>query len=67
MLSIRLDQRFFVSVISPDNDTTVITKSLFVLMLDSEEGYFLTINGVGRSCPHTIVSDIFTALGFYVL
>ena len=35
MLSIRLYQRFSISVISPDYDT-VITKSFFVLMLDSE-------------------------------
>ena len=40
MLSIRLYQRFSIFVISPDYDT-VITKSFFVLMLDSE-GYFLT-------------------------
>ena len=53
MLSIRLYQRFFIFVISPDYDT-VITKSVFVLMLDSE-GYFLPINAVGRSCPHKIV------------
>ena len=45
MLSIRLYQRFFIFVFSPDYDT-VITKSLFVLMLDSE-GYYLTINVVG--------------------
>ena len=31
-------------------------KSLFVLMLDSK-GYFLTINVVGRSCPHRIEND----------
>ena len=42
---IRLYQRFFISVILPDNDT-VITKSFFVLMLDSD-GYFLTIDVVG--------------------
>ena len=41
MLSIRLYQRCFIFVISPDYDT-VITKSFFVLMLDSE-GYFLGI------------------------
>ena len=46
MLSIRLYQRFFISVISPDYDTVIITKSFFVLMLDSE-GYYLTINVVG--------------------
>ena len=40
MLSIRY-QRFFVFVILSDYDT-VITKSFFVLILDSE-GYFLTI------------------------
>ena len=45
MLSIRLYQRLFIFVISPDYDT-VITKQLFVLMLDSE-GYYLTINVVG--------------------
>ena len=45
MLSIRLYQRFLIFVFSPDYDT-VITKSLFVLMLDSE-GYYLTINVVG--------------------
>ena len=45
MLSIRLYQRFLISVISLDYDT-VITKSFFVLMLDSE-GYYLTINVVG--------------------
>ena len=45
MLSIRLYQRFLIFVISPGYDT-VITKSLFVLMLDSE-GYYLTINVVG--------------------
>ena len=45
MLSIRLYQRFLISVISPDYDT-VITKSFFVLILDSE-GYYLTINVVG--------------------
>ena len=49
MLSIRLYQRFFIIVISPVYDT-LITKSLFVLMLDSE-GYFLTINVVGGNCP----------------
>ena len=36
---------------------TVITKSLFVLMLDSE-GYFLAINIVGRSYPHIIEKDM---------
>ena len=55
MLSIRLYQRFFISVISPDYDT-VVTKSFFVLMLDSE-GHFLTINVVGRSYPQIIVND----------
>ena len=56
MLSIRLYQRFLISVILPDYDT-VITKSFFVLMLDSE-GYFLTINVVGRSYPQRIVNDM---------
>ena len=46
---------FCIFVISPDYDT-VITKSFFVLMLDSE-GYFLTIDIVGRSCPHSIEND----------
>ena len=46
MLSIGLYQRFFISVISPDYDA-VITKSFFVLKLDSE-GYYMTINVVGR-------------------
>ena len=55
MLSIRLYQRFFIFVISPDYDI-VITKSCFFLMLDSE-GYFLTINVVGRSYPQKIVND----------
>ena len=36
MLSIRLYQQFFIFVISPDHNT-VITKSFFVLMLDSED------------------------------
>ena len=36
---------FFISVISPYYNT-VITKSFFVLMLDSED-YFLNINVVG--------------------
>ena len=45
MLSIRLCQLFLIFVISPVYDT-VITKSFFVLMLESE-GYFLTINVVG--------------------
>ena len=53
MPSIRLYQRFFIFVISPDYNT-VITKSFVVLMRDSE-GYFLTINVVGKSCPHRIV------------
>ena len=44
MLSIRLYQIFLISVISTDYDT-VITKSFFVLKLDSE-GYYLTINVV---------------------
>ena len=35
MLSIRLYQQFFIFVISPDYDT-VITESLFVLMLFSD-------------------------------
>ena len=56
MLSIRLYQRFLMFVISPDYDT-VMTKSFFVLILDSE-GYFLTINVVGRSYPHRIVNDM---------
>ena len=47
MLSIRLYQRFFIFVISPDCDT-VITKLFFVLMLDSN-GYFLTVNVDGRN------------------
>ena len=45
MLSIRLYQQFLMSVILPDYDN-VITKSFFVLMLDSE-GYYLTFNVVG--------------------
>ena len=57
MLSIRLYQRCFIFVISPDYDT-VIMKSFFVLMLDSD-GCFLTINAVGRSYPHRIVNDMF--------
>ena len=56
MLSIRLYQRFLIFVISPDYDT-VITKSFFVLMLDSE-GYFRTINVVGRSYPQIIVNYV---------
>ena len=56
MLSIRLYQRFLSFVISPDYDT-VITKSFFVLMLDSE-GYYLTIDVVGRSYPQRIVNDM---------
>ena len=56
MLSIRLYERFFILAISPDYDT-VITKSFFVLMLDSED-YFLTMNVVGRSCPHRIENDL---------
>ena len=56
MLSIRLYQRFLIFVLSPDDDT-MITKSFFVLMLDSED-YYLTINAVGRSCPHRIVNDM---------
>ena len=55
MLSIRLYQGLFIFVILPDHDT-LITKSLFVLMLDSEE-YFLTINVVGRNCPHRNEND----------
>ena len=54
MLSIRLYQRLFILVISPDYNT-VITKSFFVLLLD-REGYFLKINVVGRSCSHRIVN-----------
>ena len=50
--STRLYQRFLIFVISPDYDT-LITNSFFVLMLDSE-GYFLTINVVGRSYPQII-------------
>ena len=45
MLSIRLYQRFLIFVFSPDYET-VITKSFFALMLDSE-GYYLTINVFG--------------------
>ena len=45
MLSIRLYQRFLIFVFSPDYET-VITKSFFVLILDSE-GCYLTINVVG--------------------
>ena len=56
MLSIRLYKRFFIFVILPDHDT-VITKLFFFLMLDSE-GYFLTINAVGRSYPQRIVNDM---------
>ena len=56
MLSIRFYQRFFVFVISPDNDT-VISKSFFVRMLD-REGYFLTINVVEKRYPQRIVHDI---------
>ena len=56
MLSIRLYQRFLSFVISPDYDT-VITKSFFGLMLDSE-GYYLTINVVGRSYQQRIVNDM---------
>ena len=41
MLSIRLYHQTFIFVISPDYDT-VITKSLFVPMLDSE-GYIFTV------------------------
>ena len=44
-------------VILSDYDN-VITKSFFVLILDIE-GYFLTMNVVGRSCLHRIVNDIF--------
>ena len=54
MLSIRLYQRFFIFVISPDYRDS---ESLFVLMLDIE-GYFLAINVVGRSCPHRIEKDM---------
>ena len=57
MLSIRLLPAILIFVFSPDYDT-VITKSLFVLMLDSE-AYFLTISSVvGRSCPQRIVNDM---------
>ena len=56
MLSIYLYQRFLMSVISPDCRNNVITKSFFVLRLDSEV-YFLTINVIGRSCPHRIEND----------
>ena len=35
----------------------MITKLLFILMLDSE-GYFLAINVVGRSCPHFFEKDM---------
>ena len=60
MLSIRFHQRFqslqFRLI-------TVITKSLFILMLDSE-GYFLAINVVGRSCPHRIEKDTFCRTTF---
>ena len=49
MLSIRLYQRFFIFVISPDYDT-VITKSFFVLMLDSGRN--------GRSYPQRILNDM---------
>ena len=56
MLSIRLYQRFLIFVNSPDYDT-MITKSFFVLMLDSES-YFLAINVVGRSCLHRILNYI---------
>ena len=51
-----LTSDFFIFVISPDYDT-VIAKSFFVLMLDSE-GYYLTINTVERSYPHKIVNDM---------
>ena len=57
MLSIRLYQRCFIFVISPDYDT-VVTKSFFVLVRDSE-GYFLTINVVGRSYLQRIVNDMY--------
>ena len=56
ILSIRVYQRSFIFVIPPDYDT-VITKSLFDLMLDSE-AYFLTINVVGKSCPQRIANDM---------
>ena len=46
MLSIRLYQRFLIFVFSPDYET-VIMKSFFAFMLDSE-GYFLTINQCSR-------------------
>ena len=56
MLSIHLYQRLFILVISPDYDT-MTTKSIFVLMLDSE-GCFPTMNVVGRSYPQIIVNDM---------
>ena len=54
MLSVRLHQRFQCLKFCP---ITVITKSLSILMRDSE-GYFLAINVVGRSCPHRIEKDM---------
>ena len=45
LLSVRLYQRFLIFVFSPDYET-VIKKSFFALMLDSE-GCYLTINVVG--------------------
>ena len=54
MLSIRLHQRFQSLKLRLN---TVVTKLLFILMLDSE-GYFLAINVVGRSCPHRIENDM---------
>ena len=54
MLSIRLHQRFECLKFRLN---TVITKSLFILMLDSES-YFLAINVVGRSCPYRIEKNV---------
>ena len=54
MLSIRLHQRFQSLKFRLN---TVITKSLFILMLDSE-GYFVAINVVGRSCSHILQNDM---------
>ena len=54
MLSIRLHHRFECLKFRLN---AVITKSLFILMLDSE-GYFLAINVVGRSCPHRIEKNV---------
>ena len=54
MLSIRLHQRFECLKFRLN---AVITKSLFILMLDSES-YFLAINAVGRSCPYRIEKNV---------